>query len=141
MPLEIWYDQEPANDLGPGDPPIIVNTTAELDAFVDRLLDETRDHAVPSMIQVAVVGGPEWHAMEVGVGQERGFVTYHAIDDGGVTLGDPTRTGWVVYDYMANATEIDASAEIPVELVRQGLREYLESDGAKPTSLPWRPEE
>lgn len=141
MTMEIWYNQKPSSDLGPGDPPILVNTTAELDAFIDRFLRETKDGAIPSMIQVAIVGDHKWKGMEVGIGQEMGFVNYHAPGGGGVTMGDPTRTGWVPYDYMAHTNEIEAWAEIPVELVRQGLREYLATNGAKPVSLPWRPDE
>lgn len=138
--MEIWYNQKPPSDLGPGDPPILVETTAQLDAFVDQFLDETKDGVVPAMIQVSIVGGPQWHGMEVGIGQERGFVNYHSPDGGDVTLGDRSRTDWVVYDYMGSASDIEAWAEIPVELVRQGLREYLETNGAKPVSLPWRPD-
>jgi hypothetical protein len=137
MALEIWYDQAPANDLGPGDPPIIVSTTAELDTFLDRLLRDTADHAVPSMIQASISGHPERGVMEVGIGEERGFINYVAAD-GGITLGDHSRTGWTVYDYMGSASEVDASAEIPVALVRQGLREFLAGEGAKPVSVPWR---
>jgi hypothetical protein len=140
MALEIWYDQESDDDVGLGDSPVIVHTAAELDTFLDRLLRDTAEHAVPPMIQAAITGHPERGVMEVGIGQSRGFVNYLAAD-GGITLGEPSRTGAATYDYMGSATEVDASAEIPVALVRQGLREYLERDGAKPVSLPWRPAE
>jgi hypothetical protein len=138
MALEIWYDQEPDNDLGPGDPPIVVHTAAELDAFLNRVLHATADQSVPPMIQASIADRPERGAVEVGIGQDVGFINYLAAD-GGLTLGDPNRTGQAVYDYMGSATEVDASAEIPLALVRQGLREYLEHDGAKPASLPWQP--
>jgi hypothetical protein len=42
MALEIWYGQEPENDLGPGDPAIIIARVEDLDAFVHRVLRETR---------------------------------------------------------------------------------------------------
>ncbi|HEY3610879.1 MAG TPA: Imm1 family immunity protein [Pseudonocardiaceae bacterium] len=140
MALEIWYDQEPDNDLGPGDSPVIVRTAAELDIFLDRLLRDTAEHLVPPVIQAAIAGHPECGVMEVGIGQSQGFVNYLAAD-GGITQGDPSRIGAATYDYMGSATEVDASVEIPVGLVRQGLREYLEREGAKPVSLPWRPGE
>jgi hypothetical protein len=136
MALEIWYD----NEVCSGDSPVIVHTAIELDMFLDRLLHDTAEHAVPSMIQATITGHPERGVIEVGIGPSRGFVNYLAAD-GGITLGDRSRTGPATYDYMGSATEVDASAEIPVALVRRGLHEYLERDGAKPVSLPWRPAE
>lgn len=35
--LKVWYDQEPDNDLGTGDPAVLVGTSEELSAFVDRV--------------------------------------------------------------------------------------------------------
>lgn len=136
MSLKIWYDQWPANDLGPGDPAIVVHTVAQLDSFVDRVLREARGRSIPPMIEVSVDGSQELRVLEVGLGPARGFVNFVARD-GGRTFGDPALTGSVTYDCMGSPTDIDASAEIPLATVRQGLREFLESGGAKPSSLSW----
>lgn len=138
MALEIWFSQDPADDVGAEDGPVTVRTTAELDAFVDRLLRQTAEYAVPPMIQAAVAGHPQRGVLEVGIGRSRGFLNYLGAD-GAITHGDRDRAGPATYDYMGTATEVDASAEIPVDRVRQGLREYLELDGAKPSPPPWRP--
>lgn len=72
--LEIWHDQEPENDFGPGDPAILVQTTDELDTFVNRVLEETKDHLAPPMIQVAPAGVKRSQVLEVGLGQDKGFL-------------------------------------------------------------------
>jgi hypothetical protein len=40
--LEIWYQQQTANDYSEGNPAITVATVEELDAFVDRVDKRTR---------------------------------------------------------------------------------------------------
>jgi hypothetical protein len=137
MALEIWYDQEPENDFGPGDPAIVIAEVEDLDAFVDRVLRESAGHVVPPMIQVSVAGHPELGVLEAGLGPERGFVNLLS-GDGGISSGDPSRGGLVLYGYMGTTSEVDATAEIPLEAVRQGLREFLVGDGRKPESLRWQ---
>lgn len=129
--LEIWYDQDTANDLGEGDPAIVVATPDELDAFVDRVLDETRSHSAPPMIEVSVAGDPTSPAMHVGLGQERGFIFYMATD-GGWTQGDRSRDDVVTYVYVGSASEIAGNTEVPLADVRRGLREFMET-GGRPT--------
>ncbi|WP_436493494.1 Imm1 family immunity protein [Actinokineospora sp. HUAS TT18] len=133
MALEIWYDQDSANDLGPGDPAIIVNTLTELDAFVDQVIADTRDHVAPPMVEVSVAGDPTSPVLNVGLGQDRGFIFYMTAD-GGWTQGDPTRTDTVTYVYAGSASEIAGSAEIPLPAVRDGLREFMKT-GAKPRNI------
>ncbi|MDQ3406525.1 MAG: Imm1 family immunity protein [Actinomycetota bacterium] len=125
--LEIWYDQESENDLGPGDPAILVQTVAELDSFVDRVLGETKDHLVPPMIQVALAGVRRSPVLEVGLGQQKGFIGYSSRDEKGWSQGDSALSGTVSYVYAGNSSQVPATAEIPIESVRQGLVEFLET--------------
>ncbi|MDQ3576638.1 MAG: Imm1 family immunity protein [Actinomycetota bacterium] len=122
--LEIWYDQDTANDFGDGDPAIVVASPEALDTFVDRVLDETKTHTAPPMIEVGIAGNQTAPALHVGLGQERGFIFYMA-PDGGWTVGDQNRTDVVTYVYVGNATEITGNTEIPIAEVREGLREFM----------------
>jgi hypothetical protein len=123
--LEIWYDQDTANDLGDGDPAIVVSSIEELDAFVDRVLAETKTHTAPPMIEVSIAGNPTSPAMHVGLGQNRGFIFYMAAD-GGWTKGDPSRDDVATYVYVGNASEVAGNTEVPIAEVREGLREFME---------------
>lgn len=129
--LEIWYDQDTANELGEGDPAIVVSTADELDAFVDRVLAETKTHSAPPMIEVSIAGDPTSPAMQVGLGQERGFIFYMAAD-GGWTQGDQSRDDVVTYVYVGSASEIAGTTEVPLADVRRGLREFMVT-GGRPT--------
>jgi hypothetical protein len=67
--LEIWYQQQTANDYSEGNPAITVATVEELDAFVDRVVTDSCGGAVPPMIEVAIADGPDSPVMHVGLGR------------------------------------------------------------------------
>lgn len=126
MALEIWYDQQPANDFGAGDPAIVVETAEELDAFVDRVLAAAVGAEVPPMIEVSVKDDFKAPVLEVGLGVEKGFI--HCLSkDGGWSQGDATMTGAATYDYMGQVREVSASSEVPVVRVRECLHRFLDT--------------
>lgn len=131
--LDIWYDQDPDNDYGDGDPAIVVRTVGELDALVDRVLAETNGNRCAAMIHVGISGNEGYPILEVGLGPERGFITYHA-EDGGATRGDGNPDDVVEYVYMGSVSEIPADVEVPIEQVRHGLREFL-ATGSRPSTV------
>lgn len=131
--LAVWYDQEPDNDFGEGDPAIVVGSPAELDALVDRVLDETSGNDVSAMMQVGIRGHTGYPVLEVGLGRTKGFITYHASDSGS-TQGDGDVHEVVEYVYMGNLSDVDASSEVPLAVVRQGLHEFL-ATGERPSVI------
>jgi hypothetical protein len=126
--LEVWYDQAPDGDFGEGDSAIVVTTVAELDVLIDRVRNETNIAEGGAAIQVAIAGDEESPVLEVGLGQTKGFITYHA-EDGGQTRGDGDPGRIVEYTYMGQVTEMGADVEVPIEQVRQGLQEFMEKGG------------
>ncbi|WP_410640456.1 Imm1 family immunity protein [Amycolatopsis sp. lyj-346] len=128
--LDIWYDQTPKDDEG--NVVICVNTAAELDELIDRIIAETADHAAPSMIQVALSGVKRSPALEVGLGKQKGFIGYSSRTEGGWTVGDGDPNAVVDYVYMGNHSEVPASVEVPMSTVRRGLHEFLAA-GARPS--------
>jgi hypothetical protein len=129
--LDFWYDQEPANDFSEGDPAIVVRTAAELDALINRVLEESKDHRVGAMVQVNIHGQTGYPALEVGLAKDTGFIFYHA-EDGGSTKGDGNPDDVVEYVYAGNLTEVPADVEVPIQQVRRGLQEFL-ATGARPS--------
>lgn len=130
--LEVWYDQQSENQYGSGEPAVIVRTADELDALVDRVLEETKDHRCPPVIEVSI-RGQQLPVLEVGLGQTKGFITYHA-EDGGSTKGDGNSEEYVEYVYGGNLSEIAADAEVGIQEVRRGLHTFLES-GTRPSVI------
>jgi hypothetical protein len=136
MKLEIWYQQDPASDYGAGEPAICLETAAELDNFLDRVLADNRDALVPPMIEVSLADHLDSPVLQVGLAPEHGFIAYLA-DDGGLTRGPAGAPGMVSYDYMGNVSEVPAHAEVSIRLVRQALQEFAEH-GTKPAVVEWQ---
>ncbi|OLR94101.1 Imm1 family immunity protein [Actinokineospora bangkokensis] len=131
--LGVWYDQDGGDAHREGEPLIVVRTDAELDALIDRVRDETREHRCPAAIQVVLNGNTGYPILEVGLGQSTGFIHYHA-DDAARTIGDGDPDAVAEYVYMGNLSEVPADSEVPIEVVRQGLHEFL-STGRRPSVL------
>ncbi|MGQ0840644.1 Imm1 family immunity protein [Actinokineospora sp.] len=131
--LAIWYDQDAESDYAEGDPAILARTAAELDTLIDRVLAETRQHRCPAMIQVGINGNSGLPILEVGLGETKGFITYHA-EDGGSTKGDGNPDRFVEYVYVGNLSEIRSDIEVSIEDVRRGLHEFM-STGRRPTVI------
>lgn len=130
--LEVWYDPDATT-------PTVVTTVAELDALIDRIVAEAAEDPIPAAAQVVVQGAADGDLyLEVGLGAQRGFVT--AIGPGGgMSRGETARTGTVTYDYAGHTAELPANAELPVNEVRQALREYLTTGGKLPQAIAFEP--
>ncbi|RSM40179.1 hypothetical protein DMA12_27550 [Amycolatopsis balhimycina DSM 5908] len=125
--LEVWYDQEPENDYSEGDPAILVSTADELDALIQRMQADSKDQPVPPMAECSVSGDPSCGVFYLGVGQEKGLVVF-VTPVAAQTVGDPSLTGEVIYDYMAHVREIPAQYEVPMEQVRAAALAFLERE-------------
>lgn len=130
--LSVWYDRTVRADNG--DVAFAVTTPQELDDLVDRIQAETSDYLAPPMIQVALAGGTRrGPMMEVGIGAEKGFIGYTGPDEGGWTQGDGDPDALADYVYMDSHSQIPANAEVPMDVVRRGLHEFLATGGACPS--------
>lgn len=120
--LDIWYDQTPTDDEG--NVVSRLNTAAELDALIDRIIGETADNVASPMIQVALSGVKRSPALEVGLGKDKGFVGYASQTEGGWAVGGGGDT-MVDFVYMANHSEVPASADVAISTACCGLHEFL----------------
>jgi hypothetical protein len=135
--LEAWYRQIPANDLHPGDPAIAVESPADVTALTLRVIEENRDSAVPPIVQFNSPAPPHLPIIEAGLGVDVGFLSVTDMNGARFTVGDPTATNTVVYDFAGNVREVPASAQVPVSRIVRGL-EHLISTGELPPSLAMR---
>jgi hypothetical protein len=120
--LAVWYDQDEDQDE------YIIRTEDELNALIDRVLRETKDHRCPAAIQVNISGQDGFPILEVGLGQDKGFIRYYA-DDAGATKGEGSPDDRAEYIYMGNLSVVPADVEVDMSTVRRGLLEFLRTGG------------
>ncbi len=83
------------------------------------------------MVQIAVAGNTGFPVLEVGMGEDRGFLVYHA-EDSGATRGSGDADDVREYVYMGSLSQVPADVEVPLETVRRGLHEFLRT-GRRPS--------
>lgn len=135
--LEIWYDQKPDNDYGPGDPAIIVTNQDELSAFIDRVSTRSAAQPCPSLVEVSIAEDPYgFPTVNAGIGADRGYVRISGADELRVTRGDSGEAGTIVYDFQGHETLVPAGHEVPLSTVRAVLAAYLDHGGLVPEDFP-----
>ena len=132
MALRAWYD--PDND----DEPIIVGTTDDLDAFLDRLVADGASVEVPPLMQLSRRDSEGWAVLHIGVNGDRGVLT-HTDATGSYTTTNGAEPGAsITYDYMCHIREVPDNAEIPLPDVRKAAHEFVTTNGARPTCVSWQ---
>ena len=135
--LEVWYDQKPENDFGPGDPAIIVRTPEELTELLDRVSTASAHQLCPSIITVYVADDPyRFPSVRAGVGAEYGYVQVNSRAGRRATLGDAAATDERVYDFQGHGEEVPVRHEVPLSTVRAVLAAYLDHGGLIPDKFP-----
>lgn len=135
--LEVYYDQKPENDFGPGDPVIIVSDAAELNALLDRVSAASARQPCPSIITAYVASDPYRRpSVRAGIGAEQGYVQVNSRDSRRATLGNAAATGQRTYDFQGHGEEVELRHEVPLATVRAVLTSYLEHDGVIPDEFP-----
>lgn len=129
-----------------GQPVTHLRTDADVDAFVDLLLDPDLDPRYRAATAYAVDERTDTeglkHELLIGVNPAtgRGAVRYTG-DEGTwyIAGGDVDPVGAVVFPYFGVPAEFPADAEVPVDLVRRALRGLLAGCGARPEAdgLVW----
>jgi hypothetical protein len=137
--LEVWFDQVPDNDFGPGDPAIIVDNLTDLERLIEHVLTVTAGRQIPSVVQANILGAAGLPIIEAGVSHDRGFISYTDRSGGFYSIGNTSCGGDVTYDYMGNEHIVPASAEIPLSEVRQWLADFV-ATGEPSVTIPLMPD-
>jgi hypothetical protein len=131
--LEVWYDQDPENDLGPGDPAIVVRTHAELTELVDKISDASAHQVCPSIVTMYVADDPYGQpSVRAGIGAELGYVQVSGRSGRRVTIGDADASGERTYDFQGHGEQVPRRFEVSLAIVREVLAAYLTHDGSIP---------
>lgn len=121
--------------------PVVVTTADEVDALIDRVRSESPPEA-PILMDVHLSGDPYAQGLDVGVSGDRGVVRYSGRDWPrgvfGVTEEECCDGEERSYFYMGHCRGFPASSEIPLDLVRAAVKEFMEVDGARPKCIRWQ---
>ncbi|GAA3459931.1 Imm1 family immunity protein [Saccharothrix longispora] len=132
--LDVYYLYEH------GDTPVGVSTVDEVDDLVDRVCGESPP-AAPILMDVHLSGDPYAQGLDIGIAVDHGVIRYsgRAWPRGVVSAGEGAVDGEPrSYFYMGHQREFPPNSEVSIDVVRQAVKEFMESDGARPTCVHWQ---
>ena len=123
------------------DNPVVVTTDDEVDALIDRVRSESPPNA-PILMDVHLSGDPYEQGLDVGVSGNRGVVRYSGRDwPLGVCSSNEEESSDGEdrsYFYMGHWRGFPSNSEIPLDLVRAAVKEFMATNGARPECVRWR---
>jgi hypothetical protein len=132
--LDVYYAR------GHGDKPVTVTTVDAVDVLIDSVRVESLEQA-PILMEVHISGDPYSQGLDAGINGDRGVLRYSGRDwpEGVYSAGSgPAQGEPLQYFYMDTYTEFPPNADLPLAMVRQAVREFLVTLGARPSCVEWQ---
>lgn len=121
-------------------PPAVLRTPEDVDRFVDELLAAGWEHAAAAIyvLDGATPGLPD-HEIIIGVDAVTGLgALRHSRDGTWYSRGGRTNPDGVEFAYFGTGHEFPADSEVPLDTVRQAMRELLAHGPRRPGCLAWQ---
>jgi hypothetical protein len=116
--------------------PALLDSVEDVDTMIDALLTGPRDSNLAQVFSLQREPAGEFMA---GVDRDRHVgVLWFAEEKNWVSLGPPGKQEEIGYYLVGHWTEFPGNSEIPVELVRRGVKEFLVSGGRLPECVEWQ---
>ncbi|TDD89288.1 hypothetical protein E1293_04950 [Actinomadura darangshiensis] len=121
----------------------MLGTSEDVDAVINDLLAGSADQnmAEPHSLERSLLpsGFPD-HELLVGVDSTHqvGALEFMDADGNVVSHGLPGGRDVASYFIVGNEVEFPDHSEVPVDLVRRAVKEFLLSGGQRPTCVQWR---
>ena len=119
----------------------LLRTDGDIDDFLAELLNAGPDYQSATVYAVDEATDEDpVHELVAGIDQAAalGAVRYAGEEGEWFSKGDRVNPDGVRYLYYGTAQEFPADSEVPLDLVRQALRELLSSEGKRPESVTWQ---
>lgn len=130
MAIEVNWQREPETRI---------ETAEEVDTLLDQLKALSTDSHQPIIAMIGRADEDFGPSLQIGVNGERGFVTYGSgiPGQGGTSSAGDGPDRPIAYYFQGTPTEFSERIEIPFGIVKQAVREFLATNGERPTSPPW----
>jgi hypothetical protein len=122
----------------------MLNAAEDVDGLIDALLAGPPYHNMAqlhSLERPLLPSGYPDHELLVGADRELpvGVLAFMDAESGNVvTLGSTAGRGMVYYCITGEGTEFPDRSEVPIDLIRQAVKEFLVSGGKRPTCVQWQ---
>jgi hypothetical protein len=125
-----------------GADPVILRNADDADRLVDALLAEPFENSVATLYAMSrplLPSGVPDHEMLIAVNAEDGVGGLRYMGDGTwYAEGAASRHEEVYYLYMGHDRDFPRDSEISIDLVRLAVKEFLATNGERPTVVGWR---
>ncbi|WP_426510334.1 Imm1 family immunity protein [Dactylosporangium sp. McL0621] len=110
-----------------------------LDALLNGLEDEEAAQVFSLERQLLPSGNPD-HELVVGVdrGLRVGVIAFMDEDENWVPVGLTEPRDRVVYCIAGHVREFPEDCEVPLDVVREAVKEFLLTGGKRPTGIEWK---
>ncbi|MGW7441946.1 Imm1 family immunity protein [Kitasatospora sp. NPDC054795] len=120
-----------------------LHSLEEADVLIDALLAGPANENLAQIIHLdreEFESGIPDHEFQVGVdkGLQVGILLFIDASGNFVSAGPPESRNSPEYYLCRHWTQFRDQTEIPLDLVRKALREFLESGGQRPTCVSWK---
>lgn len=127
-----------------GKEPAVLTTAGDIDALIDALRTGQAYHNMAqlhSLERPLLSSGYPDHELLVGVNRDLpvGVLAFMDGESGNlVTFDSAARRGEASYSITGQATEFPDRSEIPIELIRRAVKEFVFSGGKHPECVQWQ---
>lgn len=127
-----------------GKEPVMLTTDEDVDALIDALLTGPAYNNMAqlhSLERPLLPSGYPDHELLVGVNRDLpvGVLAFMDAEYGNlVTLNPSEGRGEVSYSISGQATEFPDRSEVPIDLIRKAVKEFLFSGGKRPECVQWQ---
>jgi immunity protein Imm1 of predicted polymorphic toxin system len=121
--------------------PTVMRTDEDIDGFLAQLLVAGPEFTAATVYAVDETSETEPdHQVVIGVNAatSTGGLSYAGDDGEWFSTGDHADPDGVVFVYFGTEHEFPSNAEVPLDVVRQALRELLAERGHRPESVTWQ---
>jgi hypothetical protein len=125
--------------------PEMLSSPEEVDEFIDRLLAQPEEYNLASLYLVERLNPDDRfpsHQFQVGVHNAKRMGALKYVDANGGFASwapwDAESTEPVYFNYVGTESEFPPASEIPIDHVRQAVKEFLSSGGQRPESVQWQ---
>ena len=135
--VEAYYREEHAAGRA------VLRTPEDVDALIDALLAGPATHnaaELHSLDRSLLPSGFPDHELLVGVDGTLRVGVLEFMDKRGnvVSIGESRERGEVAYCIAGNPVEFPDGSEIPIDLTRRAVKDFLASGGKRPECVEWR---